>query len=95
MKICPVSLSYLFAQVMTFGSLLNASNVYVDPQREDTYLQQEQTRGMQFEGDKNLEQERTTGLQFTGDQFLQHEQTRDLQFEEDKNLQQERERERM
>lgn len=69
---------------------LSASNVYIDPQREDMYLQREQTRDLQFEEDKYLQQEWTRGLQFTEDRDLQQEQTRDLQFQEDQFLQQER-----
>lgn len=69
---------------------LHASNVFVDPQREDTYLQNEQSRGLQIEEDKNLQHERTRDIQFYSDMNLQREQTRDLQFEEDKFLQQER-----
>jgi uncharacterized protein YxeA len=85
----------LLTPVIICENLIYASNVFVDPQREDPFLQQEQTRGIQFEGDKNLQQEQTRGLQYTEDQLLQQEQTRDLQFEEDKDLRQEKELERM
>jgi len=89
-----VLLSLLFTQAVICGHLLYASNVFVDPQKEDPFLLEDQTRGIQFEGDKNLQRERTRGLQFTEDQLLQQEQTRDLQFEEDKDLRQEKELER-
>lgn len=95
MKIYPTLRAFFFICIQIVGNFLNASNVHVDPQREDTNLQNEQTRDLQFEEDKNLEQERTRGIQFEEDQFLQQEQTRDLQFEEDKFLQQEKELERM
>jgi hypothetical protein len=56
--------------------MLNASNLLnIDPQKEDS----------------NLQQERTRDLQFLEDQNLQQEQTNDLQFREDQNFQQERE----
>ena len=42
-------------------SVLNASPLNVDPQREDTNLQREQTHDIQFEEDKNFRQERELG----------------------------------
>ena len=38
---------------------VNASNLWVDPQREDTNLQNEQTRDVQFEEDTDLQQEKS------------------------------------
>lgn len=54
-------------------SILTASNLNIDPQREDTYLQQEQTHDIQFEEDQNLEQEQTDDIQFEEDQFFKQE----------------------
>ena len=70
---------------------LQASNMNVDPQREDTNLQREQSTGLQINADKNLEHERTHDIQFTEDPNLEKEQTHDEQFYEDQNFKQERE----
>lgn len=75
---------------LVFESSLLASNVNVDPQREDTNLQREQSTGMQINADKYLQQERTHGIQFTEDPNLQKEQPHDEQFYEDQNFKQER-----
>ena len=71
-------------------ALLNASNLNIDPQKEDTYLQQERTQDLQFQEDQNLQQEEIKGLQFNEDKNLQQEQTNDIQFREDQNFRQER-----
>lgn len=76
--------------LLSLGSLLFGSNVNVDPQREDTNLQREQTHDIQFEEDKNLQQERTNDIQFKKDKNLQQERTKDIQFFEDQNLRQEK-----
>lgn len=76
---------------LTFQVAIFAYNVNVDPQREDTFLQQEQTKDIQFNEDKDLQQEQTHDIQFEEDKYLQREQTRDIQFEEDKDFKQERE----
>lgn len=81
----------LFAVSLCYIGLF-AENLNVDPQREDTYLQQEQTDDIQFNEDKNLQQEAVQGFQ--EDRNLEQEQTHDIQFEEDQNLQQEKELER-
>lgn len=77
--------------VLFWSFSLVASNVMVDPQREDTNLQEEQSRGLQINEDKYLQQEQTRDIQFREDKELQQEQTRDVQFYEDQNLQQEKE----
>lgn len=72
-------------------SFLSASLLNVDPQREDTNLQEEQIQGLQYIEDQNLQQEHIQGLQFSEDADLQEERTHDIQFLEDQNFQQERE----
>lgn len=83
-------LSLLIAALIC-ESLLNASYLNVDPQKEDTDLHQEQIQGPQYTEDQNLQQEQIQGPQFFEDQNLQQEQTQDFQFKEDQNFQQERE----
>ena len=70
--------------------VLNASILNVDPQREDTNLQQEQIKGIQYLEDQHLQQEPSLGPQLNEDQNLQQEQTKDIQFEEDQSFRQER-----
>jgi hypothetical protein len=76
--------------LFVFKGLLSASDLTVDPQREDPNLLRERTHDIQFEENKNLEQEKMRGPQAYEDKNLQQEKTRDLQFQEDKFLQQER-----
>lgn len=85
----------LVLMILMSKNFVYAFNVNIDPQREDTYLQVEQTRDLQFEQDKNLQNERTNDIQFREDPNLQWEQTRDLQFEQNKFLQQERDLNRL
>jgi hypothetical protein len=75
MKVMKAYFSILGIVWMCTTSMLNAYDLNVDPQREDT----------------DLHEERIKGLQYTEDQNLQQEQTHDIQFEEDQNFKQERE----
>lgn len=58
MKIYSLFLMNLFA-----FNLVHASDLSVDPQREDTYLQREQTHDIQFREDQNLQQEKSETFQ--------------------------------
>lgn len=81
--------------IMLFGSLsVLASDVNVDPQREDTFLQEEQSKGPQMD-DRYLQQEQMQNPPRRVDEGLPQERTHDLQFYEDRNLQQERSLERI
>jgi hypothetical protein len=43
--------------------LVLGSDLSIDPQMEDTNLQDEQTRDIQFEEDKNLQQEKSNDFE--------------------------------
>lgn len=58
MKICQ-----LFFIVFVSYNLIYASNLSVDPQREDMDLQREQTHDIQFREDQNLQQEKSDTFQ--------------------------------
>lgn len=65
------------------------SSIIVDPQREESNLQNEQSKGIQMTEDLNLQQEGSKGVEF-GDRNLQQERTNDLQYREDLNMKQEK-----
>lgn len=52
-----------FLVVLFFCNLAQASNLSVDPQREDTDLQREQTHDIQFREDQNFQQEKSDTFQ--------------------------------
>lgn len=53
----------LFFIVFVSYNLIYASNLSVDPQREDMDLQREQTHDIQFREDQNLQQEKSDTFQ--------------------------------
>lgn len=70
----------LFIITLLFQGFLHASDLGIDPQREDTDLQREQTRDAQFEEDQNLQQEQTGDIQFNEDQNFQQEKSHSFQI---------------
>lgn len=70
----------IFFMVLLCQGGVSASNLGVDPQREDSNLQKEQTHDFQFEEDKYLQQERTHDVQFKEDQNFKQEQSHSFQI---------------
>jgi hypothetical protein len=79
-----------FFFVLCLNSLY-CSNVNIDPQRQESNLQNEQSKGLQMKEDSNMQQEQPKGIQLEEDSNLRQERTNDLQFREDLDMKQEKE----